>query len=72
VFLPFLVKEFPKLVEEYHKRYADRAFVSKAYSKRLSELIARLRTKYGISREFSSRSQSAHPPGGEEQLALFS
>jgi DNA repair photolyase len=72
VFLPFLVKEFPKLVEEYHKRYADRAFVSKAYSRRLSELIARLRTKYGISREFSSRSQSAHPPGGEEQLALFS
>ena len=71
VFLPFLEKEFPKLVEEYRKRYADRAFVSKAYSKRLSELIARLRTKYGISREFSSRSQSAHPPMEQEQLALF-
>ncbi|MGB8890397.1 MAG: radical SAM protein [Candidatus Korobacteraceae bacterium] len=72
VFLPFLEKEFPQLVDQYRKRYADRAFVSKAYSKRLSELIAQLRKKYGISREFSSRSQSAHPPAVEEQLGLFS
>src|ERR1700693_4033795 len=31
VFLPFLEKEFPQLVEAYRKRFADRAFVSKAY-----------------------------------------
>jgi len=71
VFLPFLEKEFPHLVEDYRKRYADRAFVSKAYGKRISELMAGLRRKYGISREFSSRSQSAHPPLAEEQLGLF-
>jgi DNA repair photolyase len=72
VFLPFLEKEFPQLVNDYRKRYADRAFVSKAYSKRISELMAGLRKKHGISREFSSRSQSAHPPPAEEQLGLFS
>ena len=71
VFLPFLEKEFPALVEEYRKRFGQRAFVSKAYSKRLSELMAALRKKYGISREFSSRSKSAHPPVEEEQMSLF-
>jgi DNA repair photolyase len=71
VFLPFLEKEFPGLVGEYRKRYADRAFVSKAYGKRLSDLIAGLRKKHGISREFRSRSESAHPPIAEEQLGLF-
>ena len=72
VFLPFLEKEFPQLVEEYRKRYSERAFISKAYSKRLAELITRLRKKHGISREFRSRSESAHPPVVEdEQMQLF-
>jgi len=71
VFLPFLEKEFPQLVADYRKRFAERAFVSKAYSKRISELMAQLRKKHGITREFSSRSQSAHPNPAEEQLTLF-
>jgi DNA repair photolyase len=73
VFLPFLEKEFPRLVQDYRNRFADRAFVSKAYSKRISDLLARLRKKHGISREFSSRSQRAHPVQQEaEQMKLFS
>ncbi|MGA2687751.1 MAG: radical SAM protein [Candidatus Korobacteraceae bacterium] len=72
VFLPFLEKEFPQLVADYRKRFAERAFVSKAYSKSISELMAQLRKKHGITREFSSRSQSAHPVKLEdEQLQLF-
>jgi len=72
VFLPFLDKEFPKLGEDYRRRFAERAFVSKAYSKRISELIASLRKKYGISREFASRSQSAHPvQQASQQMQLF-
>jgi DNA repair photolyase len=71
VFLPFLEKEFPQLVADYRKRFAERAFVSNAYSKRISELMAQLRKKHGITREFSSRSQSAHPEPTEEQLTLF-
>jgi len=71
VFLPFLEKEFPALLDEYRKRFGQRAFISKAYSKRLSELMAALRKKHGISREFSSRSQSTHPPLEDEQMSLF-
>jgi DNA repair photolyase len=72
VFLPFLEKEFPKLAEDYRKRFAERAFVSKAYGKRISGLIASLRKKHGISRDFASRSQSAHPGQQEsEQMPLF-
>ena len=71
VFLPFLEREFPQLVADYRKRFAERAFVSKAYNKRISELMAQLRKKHGITREFSSRSLSAHPRVEEEQLGLF-
>ncbi len=72
VFLPFLEKEFPQLVDDYRKRFAGRGFVSKVYSKRISELMASLRKKHGITREFSSRSQSAHPTQLEaEQMTLF-
>ena len=72
VFLPFLEKEFPHLVEDYRTRFGSRAFVSKAYSKRISELMASLRKKHGISQQFSSRSESVHPPPQEiEQMNLF-
>ncbi len=74
VFLPFLEQEFPQLVESYRKRFGERAFVSKAYSKRLSELVASLRKKHGITREFAARSQSFHPPAKNwqaEQMKLF-
>jgi DNA repair photolyase len=69
VFLPFLAKEFPDLVAGYRKRYADRAFVSKAYSTRLSDLMSSLRKKHGITHEDRHR---AYPPPQElEQLKLF-
>jgi DNA repair photolyase len=72
VFLPFLEQEFPHLVGEYRKRFANRAFLSEAYRKRISELMARLRKKHGITREFSARSELTHPPPEEqEQLKLF-
>jgi DNA repair photolyase len=72
VFLPFLEKEFPRLAEHYRKRFADQAFVSKAYSKRISELMASLRKKHGFTPESSSRSHRAHPVQQEaEQVSLF-
>jgi len=73
VFLPFLEKEFSHLVADYRKRFSERAFLSKAYSKRISRLIASLREKHGISWEFASRSGNVHPPRQEtEQMTLFS
>jgi len=57
IFLPWLEKEFPQLVEDYRKRYAEHAFVSSAYRKHISELMARLRRKYG----FVSRQDHRRP-----------
>jgi len=72
IFLPFLEKEFPQLVEEYRKRYADKAFVSKVYAKRISELMASLRKKHGMGREITDRTAvSARNKPKEEQMALF-
>jgi DNA repair photolyase len=72
VFLPFLEQEFPQLVAEYRKRYSDRAFASKAYNKRISELMTQLRKKHGIVRDYDTRSEPARPSLLEgEQLNLF-
>ncbi|HTT23511.1 MAG TPA: radical SAM protein [Candidatus Sulfotelmatobacter sp.] len=51
IFLPFLEQNFPHLAENYRQRYHDRAFLPPAYAKRLSQLIARLRQKYKLTRE---------------------
>ena len=71
VFLPFLEKEFPHLVEKYRQRYKDRAFLPKAYAQRLSQLMARLRHKYGVHKNCTSevRPKSGTPSG--TQLTLF-
>jgi DNA repair photolyase len=72
VFLPFLEKEFPQLAATYKERYKDRAFLPKTYGKRISQLMARLREKYGIVRggERYGPKQSMSRPAGM-QLALF-
>ncbi len=74
VFLPFLEKEFPHLVKSYGERFKDRAFLSASYRKRLSQLMARLRQKYGIRTDYDRYSERSHPlPDHDtrEQLSLF-
>jgi DNA repair photolyase len=72
VFLPFLEKQFPHLVEGYRQRFADRAFLPKPYRKRISELVAKLRKKYGIVNAYERYSRESHPIAeSEEQLSLF-
>src|SRR5579863_1395376 len=74
VFMPFLEKEFPHLVESYQQRYKDRAFLSTPYRKRLSQLMARLRQKYGMCTDYDRYSQRTRPlpvPDASEQLSLF-
>jgi DNA repair photolyase len=74
VFLPFLEKEFPQLVESYRQRYKDRAFLSAPYRKRLSQLMARLREKYGIRNHYdryAKRTQPAADTDSGEQMKLF-
>ncbi len=74
VFLPFLEKEFPHLIESYRQRYKDRAFLSASYRKRLSQLMKRLREKHGIPSDYDRYSQRTHPVAdvpSDEQLKLF-
>ena len=69
VFMPFLKEHFPKLVPDYERRFKERAFLPAAYRKRISELMAKLRTKYKVWRE--SRWEEEAIPEKEKQLELF-
>jgi DNA repair photolyase len=73
VFLPFLEKEFPQLVESYRLRYKDRAFLSASYRKRLSQLMTRLREKHGIPSDYDRYSRKTHPVEVpvDDQMKLF-
>ena len=71
VFLPFLEKEFPRLVELYRQRYRERAFVPKVYRERISQVMARLRLKYGMRRGEEGNLSGAPPAIGPGQMALF-
>jgi DNA repair photolyase len=72
VFLPFLEEHFPALVNLYRLRYADRAFLPKGYTERLSRLMASLREKYGIGGKFGRGNRRPHIAAArDQQLRLF-
>lgn len=52
-FLAFVHEHFPELDASYAKRYSEEAFVSKAYQKRISDLVAAVTRKYGLARRFA-------------------
>ncbi len=73
IFMPWLEKEFPALAGKYRERYGLRAFLPKAYRKRLSSLMAALRRKHGFpARERYDAGPKAlkQPPEGV-QMQLF-
>jgi DNA repair photolyase len=74
VFLPFLEQHFPHLVENYRQRYQDRSFLPPSYGKRVAQLIAHFRQKYGIRRADPRGTTHAGKwpvHASDEQLALF-
>ena len=75
VFIPFLEQNFPHLAENYRQRYQDRAFLPPAYAKRLSELVARLKEKYNLTRAHRQQRSSFATKWPvqqfDEQLSLF-
>ncbi len=74
VFLPFIHQHFPHLVEQYRKRYQDRAFLPVSYGKRIAQLVAAFREKYGMQRADPRREEFADQWNTqllERQLALF-
>ena len=73
-FPSFLEKEFPHLVENYRQRYQDRSFLPPSYGKRIAQLIAQFRDKYGIKRADPRGTMYANKwpvQAFDEQLALF-
>jgi DNA repair photolyase len=72
IFLPFLRERFPHLVGEYEQRFRTNAFLPESYRKRISNLMAALRNKYGIvaREEFTAAAQTVKLQG-ESQLSLF-
>lgn len=70
VFLPFLKEHFPGLVPDYEKRFKDRAFLPAAYRKRISELFAVLRKKYGMNNQ-SRFERPTSMPVQPQQIGLF-
>src|SRR5271156_6215816 len=74
IFLPFLEQHFPQLVENYRERYQDRSFLPQSYGKRVAQLIASFRQKYGIPRADprGSPNERKWPAKAlNQQLALF-
>jgi DNA repair photolyase len=71
VFLPFLEKEFPHLVDSYQQRYKNRAFLPKAYGQRLSQLMARLRQKHGLHKNYDRAARTNSLTSSGTQLTLF-
>ncbi len=74
VFLPFLENAFPHLVDGYRQRYKERAFLPASHRQRLSQLMARLRQKYGIGSGYDRYSERGRPSRSSEnkgQLCLF-
>jgi DNA repair photolyase len=71
VFLPFLEQQFPALAESYRARFRERAFLPKAYSERISQLMAVLRKKYGFSGRHERASRRTHPALVGPQMQMF-
>jgi DNA repair photolyase len=65
-FMPFLEKEFPRLVKHYRKLYVHSAYLSGEYKNRMTKLLAELRTRYGLEGNYADPPLAARHP----QLAL--
>ncbi|MFB3921848.1 MAG: radical SAM protein [Terriglobia bacterium] len=47
-FMPFLEREFPRLVKRYRKLYARSAYLNGEYKEEISKLVAEIRKRYGL------------------------
>lgn len=53
VFLRFIREHFPELEPAYSRRYGERAFVSKAYQQRVSDMVRAVVKKHGLDPRFA-------------------
>ena len=73
VFMPFLEEHFPKLVPMYKQRYAESAFLSAEYQRRISVLVKKFCEKHGIDSNLRrvALDQGVPTRVDMEQLKLF-
>jgi DNA repair photolyase len=73
-FLAFVHEHFPQLDVSYAKRYEE-AFVSRAYQKRISDLVAAVKQKYRLGLRYAETrpgsEETVGDAGGEEQQSLW-
>jgi len=60
-FMPFLEREFPRLVKRYRKLYARSAYLDGEYKEEISKLLAGLRARYGLEGKRDSQPNVWHP-----------
>lgn len=65
-FMPFLEKEFPRLVKRYRRLYARSAYLNGEYKEQISKLMSDLRRRYGL----DGRNAASGPAIKHPQLAL--
>lgn len=72
IFLPFIEEHFPQLLAMYRERYQGRSFLPASYSKRIAQLMARLKKKYRVGGDARlEKTRSAIRPAEVEQWPLF-
>ncbi len=73
VFMPFLERDFPHLVMEYKKRFAEKGFLPTSYKKRISDLMKKLRQKHGLHYSFAEKKRQGaiRAEREEPQMDLF-
>jgi len=70
VFMPFLEKNFPQLVELYKARFKNRAFLPAEYGRRVSALVKKFAQKYRLG-ESPENSNHVRKSSASRQLQLF-
>jgi DNA repair photolyase len=61
-FMPFLEKEFPRLVKRYRMLYARSAYLQGEYKENMSKLLAELRARYGLEGNWGELPPAARHP----------
>jgi DNA repair photolyase len=70
-FLAFVHEHFPGLEASYEKRYGEGAFVSKAYRKRVSDMLAAVMRKYKLGERYVELRTIPEQTEAGEQLSFW-
>ncbi|HLH36521.1 MAG TPA: radical SAM protein [Alloacidobacterium sp.] len=70
-FLSFVQQHFPALAASYEKRYGEDAFVSKAYRKRVTDLLAAVVRKYHLGERYGGPRSAPERLETEAQMSFW-